>query len=529
MGQGPAVSGGRGGRGLTRRAVIGAAAASLVACAAKDEVTGALQGASPERGHLLREQRTASAPSRTDRTRIVIAGGGIAGLAAARALRQRGIEDFVLLELEDSAGGNSRAGSVGGIACPLGAHYLPVPGDDAPEVQALLEDFDLRRRESGRWVYDERHLCHSPQERLYFQGQWQEGLLPVQGVGEATLVQYRRFANLVEQARRQSRFTIPVAPIAPAAQRELDAITFADWLGREGLHDTQLRWYLDYCCRDDYGAGIATVSAWAGIHYFASRHGFQPPGAENGEREAVLTWPEGNGWLARRLAAPVGERLRTGRVVLRIAEGRHGVEVDAWNVAQQRLERLQAAHCIIALPAFIAARVIENPPAFLQQRARRFRYAPWVVANLQLREPLRDRPGAPPSWDNVIYGARSVGYVDAMHQSLDPRPGPTVLSWYFAPGEAARGQVLVRGWREWLADAAAELAQPHPDLQEKLVRIEVARYGHAMAIPVPGALALRAQGTPRTARLSFAHSDWAGYSIFEEAFTAGRRTGLAAL
>ncbi|MGZ5194098.1 MAG: FAD-dependent oxidoreductase [Ramlibacter sp.] len=514
--------------GLTRRALIGATALPLLACGHQDEVTGTLQGASPERGHLLREARSWAAPSQTKRTRVVIAGGGVAGLAAARALRQRGIEDFVLLELEDSAGGNSRAGSVGGITCPLGAHYLPVPGDAAPEVQALLEEFDLRRREAGRWVYDERHLCHSPQERLFFNGEWQEGLLPVQGVAESTLTQYRRFAKLVEQARKQSRFTIPVAAIPPRPQRELDAITLAAWLDREGLHDAHLRWYLDYCCRDDYGAGIATVSAWAGIHYFASRHGFQPPGAENGEREAVLTWPEGNGWLTRRLAAPLVDRLRCGHIVLRVAEDRQGVEVDAWNVAAQQVERWQATHCIVALPAFIAARVVEDPPASLKERAHQFRYAPWAVANLQLREPLRDRPGAPPSWDNVIYGAKSVGYVDAMHQSLDPRPGPTVLSWYFAPGEAARPQLLARGWRDWLGDASAELAQAHPDLPDKLVRVEVARYGHAMAIPVPGALALRAQGVPRTPRLSFAHSDWAGYSIFEEAFTAGHRAGLAA-
>jgi monoamine oxidase len=513
--------------GLTRRALIGAAALPLFACGRQQEVTGTLQGASPGRGHLLRDARAWPAPSQTRRTRVVIAGGGVAGLAAARALGQRGIEDFVVLELEDSAGGNSRAGSVNGIACPLGAHYLPVPGDDAPEVQALLEEFDLRRRESGRWVYDERHLCHSPQERLFFQGQWQEGLLPVQGVGAQTLAQYRTFANRVEQARRQSRFTIPVAAIAPAAQRELDALTFAAWLDREGLADPQLRWYLDYCCRDDYGAGIGSVSAWAGIHYFASRHGFQPPGAENGEREAVLTWPEGNGWLTRKLAGPLGERLHAGCVVLRIAESRHGVDVDAWNIASQRVERWEAAHCIAAVPAFIAARIVASPPAALQRRAREFHYAPWAVANLQLREPLRDRPGAPPSWDNVIYGAKSVGYVDAMHQSLDPRPAATVLSWYVAPGEAARPQVLSRGWRDWLDDATAELSLAHPDIGEKLVRVEVARYGHAMAIPVPGTLALRAQGIPRTARLSFAHSDWAGYSIFEEAFTAGHRAGLA--
>jgi hypothetical protein len=28
-------------------------------------------------------------------------------------------------------------------------------------------------------------------------------------------------------------------------------------------------------------------------------------------------------------------------------------------------------------------------------------------------------------------------------------------------------------------------------------------------------------------RLSFAHSDWAGYSVFEEAFTLGHGAGLA--
>jgi hypothetical protein len=36
---------------------------------------------------------------------------------------------------------------------------------------------------------------------------------------------------------------------------------------------------------------------------------------------------------------------------------------------------------------------------------------------------------------------------------------------------------------------------------------------------------VQAAPPPRTRRLSFAHSDWAGYSIFEEAFTLGHRAG----
>src|SRR6185295_8716841 len=133
----------------------------------------------------------------------------------------------------------------------------------------------------------------------------------------------------------------------------LDTLTFASWLDREGLHDAQLRWLLDYCCRDDYGAGIASVSAWAGLHYFAARHGFHPlAGDEGGERDGLLTWPEGNAFLARAMAKPLGERWRAGRVVLRVEETRSGVEVDALDAATQKVERWQCEHCIVALPAF---------------------------------------------------------------------------------------------------------------------------------------------------------------------------------
>jgi monoamine oxidase len=515
---------------VKRRALLAAGAAALAGCAGRHEIGGGFAGASHERGHLLREGIPPGTPAIARRTQVLIAGGGIAGLAAARALRQRGIEDVVLLDVEDTPGGNSRAGEVGGIACPLGAHYLPVPGDDAPEVQDLLEELGLRRRVAGRWTLDERHLCHSPQERLFFNGRWQEGLLPLEDVGTDTLAQYRRFAQLVDALRRRTRFAIP-ASVHPRAPEHLalDAQTFADWLARNGLTDAHLRWYLDYCCRDDYGAGPHAVSAWAGLHYFAARHGFHAPGEAEGEREGVFTWPEGNGWLARALAAPLGERFRPARLVRRIAATRTGVEVDAYDCATRTHERWQAAHCIVALPVFVAARVLEDPPGFLRQRAAHCRYAPWLVANLHLRAPLDDRPGAAPAWDNVIHGAAGLGYVVATHQSLDPRPGPTVLSWYLAPGEDQRAALLRREWPAWRDLAVAELSVPHPDLAAKCTRMVVVRYGHAMAVPRPGTLAT-AGVPPAAGRISFAHADWAGYSIFEEAFTlghlAGRRAGV---
>lgn len=534
------------------------------------ELQGGFTGIDIERGHALRDMLktgTIPAPSVVRRAQVIIAGGGVAGLAAARSLRLAGVDDFALLELEDSAGGNSRGGAVNGITCPLGAHYLPVPGDDAREVQDLLEELGLRQRVAGRWQYDERHLCHSPQERLFFDGEWQEGLLPVHGVGDATLAQYRRFAQAVDAESRAARFAMPALKLwgskQPLAQshQALDALTFAQWLAQQGLDDERLRWYLNYCCRDDYGAGTARVSAWAGIHYFASRHGFHAPGdAVDEARESVLTWPEGNGWITAQLAAPLraGGHLRTGTSVLRITEGRHGVEVDALNHATGNVERWQAPRCILALPVWVAARVVQSPPAFLAAAAQRLQTAPWLVANMHISAPLTDRPGAAPAWDNVLYAdptSGGLGYVDAGHQRLDVRAtlaGPTVLSYYQALGDVPDGrqQLATQPWQHWAEAALAALAVPHPDLRDRVTRIEITRYGHAMAIPVPGTQAFLSQiglkprqnnartlsngermaplPTPATARLAFAHSDWSGYSVFEEAFTRGHGAGLVA-
>ena len=566
-----------------------------------NHITGGFTGIQHERGHLLRSEKPWPAPTVIHTTRVVIAGGGVAGLAAARALRLKGMDDFALLELEDEAGGNSRGGAVNGIACPLGAHYLPVPDDDATEVQDLLEELGVRKRIAGRWTYDERHLCHSPQERLFFNGAWQPGLLPVEGVGQGTLAQYQKFATLVAQVQTSAKWAIPRSKSHFShVLYTLFAINFESYLNQNGLTDPHLRWYLDYCCRDDYGAGMATVSAWAGLHYFASRHGFTAPSGNDSsssnnrnvnsnnsstgdsaelsasaaaERDGILTWPEGNAWLTRRLAAPLKERLHSGWVVVRIAAVKHGVEVDAFNPATQAMHRWVAERCIVALPIFVAARVVENPPEFLRQAQANTRYAPWLVANIHIKAPLQDRDGAAPSWDNVIYrgldesiaagpgksrqsesGAHSpvagggLGYVDATHQSLRPVPGATVLTHYRALGDVPQGRQLLMDtpWAAWRDIILADFGLAHPDLRGKTTRIDITRYGHAMAIPLPAATPILTESSKKGALptsyidslllntkqtkfsgtgLLFAHSDWAGYSVFEEAFALGHAAG----
>ncbi len=503
-----------------------AGTALLAGCRADPApLQGGWVGATPARGHRLREALPSPGQGALRKTSVLVVGAGVSGLACARALVNSGIDDVALLELEDGAGGNSRGHRMAGMACPLGAHYLPLPGPEAPEVAELLHELGLARHTLGRTVYDERHLCHSPQERLFFEGQWHEGLLPPAG-DAATLDQYRRFGRLVDKARRELGFAMPSSRARwTAGHVALDGQTFAAWLDAQGLNAARLRWYLDYCCRDDYGAPSAEVSAWAGLHYFASRHGFHAPGDETGEREAVLTWPEGNAWLTERMASTLGsQRLMAGRTVLRIRPERHGIELLAWNEAADAPERWQAGHVVLAVPLFIAHRLLSSAPPALQAAAARQQHAPWLVANLQLKGPLLDRLGVGPAWDSVVYGSQALGYVDAMHQQTRPHPGPTVLSAYWALPRAQRGALLQDDWQGWARRVIAELQTTHPDLGEQLLRVDLARWGHAMSIPLPGVRgdpALAALRKPQTGRLHFAHSDLAGYSVFEEAYTQG--------
>ncbi|NDY93174.1 FAD-dependent oxidoreductase [Ideonella livida] len=510
-------------------------------------------GVDPARGHHLHRPppdaaTLARAAGPIRRAPVLVVGGGVAGLSALRRLTGAGVDEAQLLELHDEVGGNALGHVLDGQPCPLGAHYLPVPGPAAPELQHWLQDIGLLRRDgpAGPWRADERHLAHAPQERLFLDGAWQAGLLPVAEGRPATQAQYQRFAQAVDQARRTLDFPLPSGQARwSAGLAALEAETFAAWLHRQGLDDPLLRGYLDYTCRDDYGAGLDTVSAWAGLHYFASRHGFALPQAgtsTGGGGEGLFTWPQGNAHLVQALAAPLQDRLHRGRVVLQVTPARRvggDHQLTVWNALAGRLERWQAPTLVLATPLHVAARLLADwadPLAGALAQAAQVPRAPWLVANVGLSGPLLPRLGAPAAWDNVPFqpaggGQAFLGYVDAGHQGFRPHAGPTVLTAYFALPAAQRAALRDRPAQAWGREVLQALSPLHPDLPARVTRIDLARWGHAMAIPVPGARRLpglqalshasRQPGAP----LRWAHADLAGYSVFEEAFTLGWAAG----
>lgn len=442
-------------------------------------------------GHRLRDRAAFPVSRRVERVPILIVGGGISGLSAAWRLQKRGFRDFVLLEMEKEAGGNSRSGENEVSRYPWAAHYLPVPSKSATLVRELMSELGVLV--DGKW--DERYLCHSPQERLFLHGRWQDGLEP-DAASPREREQVKRFHVLMDEFEDSGEFAIPSAT-GRRARTDLDRISMADWLKREGFDSEAVHWHADYACRDDYGARASQTSAWAGIHYFAAR----------GQRDdkGPLTWPEGNGWIVRKLLDRVGKHLRTGTFVHRIS--RAGTR---WRVFAGEAE-YQAEAVIFAAPTHLAAYLIEGaPPAGIV-------YSPWLTANLTL-DRWPDQGATHYAWDNVIHRSPALGYVVATHQSLRTQIPKTVWTYYWAlcdqaPAEARR-LLLEKDAQYWSEAILRDLEPAHEEIRQCVSRIEIMRFGHAMARPIPGHLSRRIRDLEG---LYFAHSDLSGFSIFEEA------------
>ncbi len=525
-----------------RRAFLAAGAALAAAGCARRGAGGSVPGDMLATGHALGHRlRDGSfpAPSEVRSVPVVIVGAGIAGLSAAWRFARAGFTQFEVLELERQPGGNARWGENGVSRYPWGAHYIPLPTREARWTRLLLADLGILAGDPDAEAprYDERALCQAPQERLYRHGTWEEGLAPISGLGKGERDEWRRFEDRMGELRsmrgRDGRraFAIPLDHSSRDAELlALDRITMAQWLRGEGFVSEAVHWLVNYACRDDYGCDYRQASAWAGIHYFACRDG----AARDADPQTVLTWPEGNGHIVRRLLERYRFTVTGGALVHRMVETPGDVRLSVFLADGRRTVEIHARHVVWAAPFAFAARAL-GPASPLHDSLRGCDYAPWVVANLTLSEPPYVGHGAPLSWDNVLFDSPSLGYVVATHQGLATRPGPSVLTWYLpltaeAPA-AGRAKLLEKPREHWAGMALEDLARPHPEIRAITERVDVFANGHAMMVPRPGLIwgPSRRRIAGHRGRIRFAHADASGLSLFEEANAQGVRAAEGVL
>lgn len=487
----------------------------------KDRIPCRMLGPSLERGHGLWAPDLRAATD-AELVRVAIVGAGIAGLSAGWWLKKKGFTDFKIFELEDEVGGNSRSGKNSVTAYPWGAHYVPLANDESEYVREFFEEVGIitGTDKSGLPIYNELFLCHEPQERLFKDGGFQEGLVPKKGLQAADSDQIARFfteLNRLREARGKDGKKAFAIPLDLSSQDkeflDLDKISMKDWMESQSFNSRPLLWYVNYCCRDDYGVGLSEVSAWAGLHYFAGRRGR----AANAENNTLVTWPEGNGFLVSKLQDVLAEHIVPAAVLYKAKEKDARVTLSIFDKSANP-RAYSAEYVIFSAPRFVAKHVLDD----FEMHSALPAYAPWMVANVTVSKVPPSR-GEELAWDNVSYYSQSLGYVDATHQNISTRQGATVLTYYFPlssdPTEISRMKLLKANVSDWKKVILDDLEKMHPGISSNIQSIDMWRWGHGMVSPRVGFLwgADRKAMTNALGRIHFAHSDMSGISNFEEA------------
>ncbi|RZJ27479.1 MAG: hypothetical protein EOO18_13975 [Chryseobacterium sp.] len=239
-------------------------------------------------------------------------------------------------------------------------------------------------------------------------------------------------------------------------------------------------------------------------------------------QDQVFTWPEGNARLAKHLSKFVEGKNLSQHLVYDVNWNAQNVEVLVFDNQSQISKKITAEKVIFATPQFV------NQHIFKGREWRNFHYSPWLLATLTLRNQFGG--GDELAWDNVIFGAEGLGYINDQHQNLNQITGEKVITYYRSFSTA--DSKMARKRLYYMKDEALkklvldDLRLAHPEIEAHIIEIQFHKLGHGMISPVPDFIfgsEIQLAKEPIDDKIFFAHTDLSGISIFEEAFHQGIR------
>ncbi len=308
--------------------------------------------------------------------RVVIVGGGFAGLSAAYTLMRRGVTPL-LLESKERAGGRGIGETVDGFSLDQGAFVFTATYDTAfrmceelglPLVPSQMKFGHYRK---GRWV------TTTPDQSLW---NFLRHLRTAHTMGFLSPSGMRASYKVMREIRRQSEY-MSFAGDSPIAEID-DGESFGEYMERLGVPETlqvTLKGPLDMILGDPMPAGQALMRAYIG---------------ETMLHSGQVSMPErGIGSLSEALASYCADAIRVSTPVRRIVvtDGKAtGVEVDG--------ETIEADAVICAVPGTKVPDLIPELPEETRRALSNVSYSTGCRVVIGL-----DQSPLPAGWHGALY------------------------------------------------------------------------------------------------------------------------------